>query len=254
MVPISAVLIAQNEEAKLPGALESVRFCNEIVVVDSGSSDRTRELAEAAGARVIVNAPWPGFVVQRNFAVDAASHDWILALDADERVTPALRAEIEALRAAGFDEAAYRIPRVAFYMGRWIRGTDWYPDPQVRLFDRRRGRWQGLLVHESVKVDGPLGRLAADMEHFPYDDVAAHMRKIDSYTTLWARQAHAAGRRTGAFDMSVAPAWAFVRNYFVKGGVFLGSAGLTVATLNAYYTFVKLAKLAELSRDGRPSR
>ena len=254
MVPLSAVVIAQNEEQKLPGALESVRFCDETVVVDSGSSDRTRELAEAAGARVIVNAPWPGFVVQRNFAVDAARNDWILALDADERVTPALRAEIEALRGSGFGPAAYRIPRVAFYMERWIRGTDWYPDPQIRLFDRRRARWQGRLVHESVKADGPVGHLRSDMEHFPYTDVSAHLRKIESYTTLWARQAHDEGRRTGLVDMTLAPAWAFLRNYVVKGGLFLGSAGLTVSTLNAYYTFVKLAKLAELSRDGRPSR
>jgi glycosyltransferase involved in cell wall biosynthesis len=254
VLPLSAVLIAQNEEAKLKGALESVGFCDEIVVVDSGSTDRTREIAEQAGARVIVNAPWPGFVAQRNFAVDAARHDWILALDADERVTPALRAEIEALRGAGFQEAAYRIPRVAFYMGRFIRGTDWYPDPQVRLFDRRRARWQGQLVHESVKVSGAVGRLRSDMEHFPYDDVSAHMRKIDSYTTLWARQARDAGRQTGALDLTVAPAWAFLRNYLVKGGLRFGAAGFTVSTLNAYYTFVKLAKLAELWHDGRPPR
>jgi glycosyltransferase involved in cell wall biosynthesis len=254
VVPVSAVVIAQNQEGKLPGALESVGFCDEIVVVDSGSSDRTRELAEQAGARVIVNAPWPGFVVQRNFAVDAARHDWILALDADERVTPALRAEIEACRAAGFGQAAYRIPRVAFYMGRWIRGTDWYPDPQVRLFDRRRARWQGRLVHESVKVNGPVGRLRSDMEHFPYADVSAHLRKIDSYTTLWAQQARDEGRHAGLLGMTLAPAWAFVRNYFLKGGLLLGSAGLAVSTLNSYYTFVKLAKLAELSRDQRPSR
>jgi len=253
VIPISAVVIAQNEEASLLRALESVRFCDEIVVVDSGSTDRTRELAEQAGARVIVNAPWPGFVVQRNFGVDAARHDWILALDADERVTPALRAEIEACRAAGFGAAAYRIPRVAFYMGRWIRATDWYPDPQVRLFDRRRGRWQGRLVHESVRVDGPVKRLRSDMEHFPYRDVSAHARKIESYTTLWARQAYEDGRRAGLCALTLVPVWAFFRNYLLKGGILLGGAGLTVSTLNAYYTFLKLAKLAELSRDSTPS-
>ncbi len=253
VTPISAVIIAQNEEAKLQAALESVAFCDEVLVVDSGSSDATRDVAARAGARVILNAPWPGFVAQRNFAVEAARHDYILAIDADERATPELRAEIEALRARGFEHAGYRIPRVAFYMGRWIRATDWYPDPQTRLFDRRRGRWHGALVHESVRVEGSLGRLRGEMTHLPYDDVSAHLRKIDSYTTLWARQAHDAGRRTGLVDMTGAPLWAFFRNYVIRGGLGLGGAGLTISTLNAYYTFVKLAKLAELAeRDSRP--
>ncbi len=254
MTKLSAVIIAQDEEAKLPGALESVAFCDETVVVDSGSTDGTRELAERAGARVIVNAPWPGFVAQRNFAVEAARHDWILALDADERIPSLLRQEIEALRSRGFSPPGYRIPRVAFYMGRWIRGTDWYPDPQTRLFDRRRGRWQGSLVHESVHLDGQPGRLSAAICHLAYDDVSAHLRKIDSYTTLWARQSHAAGRAAGLAEMALGPAWAFVRNYFLRHGFLLGRAGLTISTLNAYYTFVKLAKLAELGRQPKPPR
>jgi glycosyltransferase involved in cell wall biosynthesis len=252
MVRLSAVLIAQNEEANIAAALRSVAFCDERVVVDAGSTDRTRDVAQAEGGRVIVNAPWPGFVAQRNFAVDAAQNDFILALDADERVTPALRAEIEAERERGFAHGGYQIPRVAFYMGRFIRGTDWYPDPQIRLFDRRRARWRGGLVHESVEVRGSVGRLTADMEHFSYRDVAAHMRKIDHYTTLWARQAYDAGRRTGALDMTVAPAWCFLRNYVLRRGLLYGAAGFTVSTLNAYYTFAKLAKLAELhAANGR---
>ncbi len=251
---VSAVIIAQNEERKLADAIASVRFCDEVLVVDSGSTDETRNIAEKAGARVILNAPWPGFVAQRNFAVDAAAHDTILAIDADERVSPELREEIEALRRDGFACAGYRIPRVAFYMGRWIRATDWYPDPQMRLFDRRRGRWEGALVHESVRVLGPVGRLRGEMTHLPYDDVSAHLRKIDSYTTLWARQAHASGRRTGLVDMSVAPGWAFFRNYVVKRGFVLGRAGATISTLNAYYTFVKLAKLAEVETQASTAR
>src|SRR5439155_1047044 len=127
-------------------------FCEEIVVVDCGSRDGTRRIAEAAGARVIVHEPWPGFVAQRNFAAQSARHDWLLAVDADERVSPGLRQEIQGRRAAGFTHAGYRIPRVARYLGRWIRGTDWYPDPQLRLWDRRRGRWEGALIHESVRV------------------------------------------------------------------------------------------------------
>jgi glycosyltransferase involved in cell wall biosynthesis len=254
VIPISAVLIAQDEESKIRDAVASVAFCDETLVVDSGSVDRTREIAEAAGARVIVHSPWPGFVAQRNFAVDAARHDWILALDADERVTPALREEIEAERRKGLPCAGYRIPRVALYLGRWIRATDWYPDPQIRLFDRRRGRWQGSLVHESVRLSGPLCRLRADMEHHPYADVSAHMHKIDRYTTLWARQAFQAGRRTGQVEMAFSALWAFTRNYVLKGGMRLGRAGLTVSAMNSYYTYMKLAKLDELARRREPSR
>jgi (heptosyl)LPS beta-1,4-glucosyltransferase len=248
---LSAVLITQNEEPRIQAALDSVSFCDEIVVVDSGSSDRTRGLAEAAGARVLVRTPWPGFVAQRNAAMEAARHDWVLALDADERVTPSLRDEIVALRSRGFDSDGYRIPRVAFYLGRWIRGTDWYPDPQLRLFDRRRGRWAGGLVHESVKVAGRVGRLRGEMEHHPYRDISDHMRKIDVYTTLWAQQAFEEGRRTGCLYATGATLWAFLRNYALRGGVVLGGVGLTVSTLNAYYTFAKLAKLQERMRASR---
>jgi len=251
VVPLSAVLIAQNEEANIGDALASVAFCDDLVVVDSGSTDRTRAIAEAAKARVVVNAPWPGFVAQRDFAVRTACHDWVLALDADERVGTELRAEIQGLRSAGFAHAGYRIPRVACYLGRWIRATDWYPDWQVRLFDRTRAAWQGDLVHESVAVRGPVGRLRGELEHHPYADISDHLRKIDSYTTLWARQAHDAGRRSNVLDMSAGASWAFLRNYVLKRGFLLGGAGFIVAGLNTHYTFAKLAKLRELERSAR---
>jgi glycosyltransferase involved in cell wall biosynthesis len=254
MVPLSAVLIAQDEEKTIGDALASVAFCDEVVVVDSGSRDGTRAIAEAAGARVIVNAPWPGFVAQRDFATRAACHDWVLPLDADERVGAALREEIEALRRRGFGAAGYRIPRVAWYLGRWIRGTDWYPDWQVRLFDRTRGGWQGDLVHESFAVRGAVGRLRGDLEHHPYVDISDHLRKIDSYTTLWARQAFAAGRRSNVLDMSAGASWAFFRNYVLKRGFLLGSAGFVISVLNTHYTFAKLAKLRELERAAREPR
>jgi hypothetical protein len=141
---------------------------------------------------------------------------------------------------------------VAFYLGRWIRGTDWYPDWQVRLFDRSRGTWQGDLVHESVAVRGPLGRLHGELEHHPYADISDHLRKIDSYTTLWARQARAAGRRSNVADMFAGATWAFFRNYVLKRGFVLGSTGLIVSVLNTHYTFAKLAKLRELGLPGAP--
>jgi glycosyltransferase involved in cell wall biosynthesis len=247
VTPLSAVIIARNEERKLPAALASVSFCDEVLVVDADSSDRTREIAAELGARVVLHAPWPGFAAQREFAARAAQHDWVLAVDADERVPEALRAEILAARAAGFPHDAYRMPRVAFYMGRWIRGTDWYPDPQVRLFDRRKGHWGTLLIHESLQVDGSIGRLCTPLEHVPYDDVSTHMRKIDDYTTLWARQAFAQGRRASFAGLALRPPWAFFRNYVLRGGLRLGAAGLAVSLFNAYYTALKIAKLAELS-------
>jgi len=248
VVPLSAVLVTHNEEQRLPAALESLRFCDDVVVVDDGSTDRTREVAERAGARVVVNSPWPGFAAQRNRALDEARHDWVLTIDADERVTPALRVQIEGVRAGGFTHAGYRIPRVAFYLGRWIRGTDWYPDWQLRLFDRRRGRWGAALIHESAQVDGPVGRLRGELEHFPYSDIASHVGRMNGYTALWAREAYDAGHRTSALEMALVPRFAFVRNYLLKGGIRLGWAGYTVSRLNAYYTFLKLAKLAELQR------
>jgi glycosyltransferase involved in cell wall biosynthesis len=252
MVPLSAVLIAQDEEKTIGDALASVAFCDDIVLVDSGSTDRTREIAEAAGARVVVNAPWPGFVAQRDFATRAALHDWVLPLDSDERVSQALREEIEGRRRRGFDAAGYRIPRVAWYLGRWIRGTDWYPDWQVRLFDRTRGGWRGDLVHESVVVRGATGHLRGELEHHPYVDISDHLRKIDAYTTLWARQAHSAGRRSNVADMAAGASWAFFRNYLLKRGFLLGSSGFIVSVLNTHYTFAKLAKLRELGRLGPP--
>jgi glycosyltransferase involved in cell wall biosynthesis len=234
-----------NEEVRLGAALASVAFCDETVVVDAGSSDKTRDIAESFGARVHVNTPWPGYVAQRNVALRLAKHDWVLVLDADERVTPALREEIERRREAGFDRDGYRIPRVAHYMGRWIRGTDWYPDPQLRLFDRRRGQWVGSLIHESVRVEGRVGRLKAELEHIPYFDLADHLRRIDRYTTLWADEAHARGRRAHAVELFLTPLWAFVRNYVLRRGVVLGSVGLTVSTVNSFYTYLKVAKLYE---------
>jgi glycosyltransferase involved in cell wall biosynthesis len=254
VTPLSALLITKDEEARLPAALASLAFCDEIVVLDCGSGDRTREVAERAGARVSVNAPFPGFVAQRNLALERASHDWVLCLDADERVTDALRDEIQALRRAGFPAVGYRMPRVSFYLGRWIRATDWYPDLQLRLFDRRRGRWQGGHVHESVAVEGRVAVLRHEIEHHPYVDIADHMRRIDLYTTLWARHAFESGRRTGGFEMAGAAGWAFLRNYLFRGGLRLGLAGLTISMLNAYYTFAKLAKLSEQLRQAGAAR
>jgi glycosyltransferase involved in cell wall biosynthesis len=252
--PLSIVVITYNEEDRLADALRSVTFGDEIVVVDAGSTDATRRIAEDAGARVIVNAPWPGFVAQRQLATSAARHDWVLALDADERVSAPLRAEIESLRARGLEGPGYMMPRVSHYLGRWIRATDWYPDFQLRLFDRRRAQWQGGLVHESVRPDAAPTRLRYELQHFSYRDVGEHLQHIEQYARLWARQAFAEGRRAGAAAAFGAGAFAFFRNYVLKRGLLLGATGLVVSTLNAHYTFTKLLLLHEMCLQTRTLR
>lgn len=246
------MIIAKDEELRLPACLESISFCDELLVIDAGSTDKSREIAEAAGARVLLRAPWPGFAAQRNLGFAEARHDWVLFLDADERISPALREEVQALRARGFDKAGYRVPRVAHYLGRWIRGTDWYPDWQLRLFDRRRGRCPQALVHESVQVEGAVGRLRGELLHLPYRDITDHVHTIDEYTTLWSRQAFESGRRTSVAELVLSPAFALFRNYVVRGGVLFGRAGLTISMLNSYYTFLKFAKLLERQAAGLP--
>ena len=230
-----------------------MRFCDEVVVVDSGVHRPhprawPRRWARASCATSRGRGSWPSATWPWTPRATTGSWWWTPT----SASSPELRDEILAARAAGFDRAGYRIPRVAFYLGRWIRGTDWYPDTQLRLFDRTRGRWHGGLVHESVRLAGAVGRLRAELQHHPYEDIAHHMRKIDAYTTLWAPEALEAGRRAGALEALGAAGWAFLRNYVLKGGFRLGEAGLTVSLLNAHYTHAKLAKLRELMRaDGR---
>lgn len=246
MPKISAVLIAQNEEDRIEAALRSVAFCDEVLVVDGGSRDATASLVSASGARLI-ERPFDGFVAQKNFAVTQARYDAVFSFDADEEVSHGLRKEILAVCAG--DDLAYpgfRMPRVTNYMGREIRATDWYPDWQLRLFDRRRGRFEGDLVHESVKVDGPVGRLKGEIIHRPYRDEADHLRRIDRYTTLWAESAHRKGRRAVTGFGEAASVFAFLRNYLLKGGILLGPVGLKVSRLNALYVRQKFAKLKAL--------
>src|SRR5205085_3305085 len=179
------------------------------------------------------------------YAASIAANDWILSLDADERVTPELAAEIQALLATEPDKRGYRIPRISHYLGRWIRGTDWYPDYQLRLYDRRAGTWNGRRVHESVTLDEEPGRLGSDLQHFPYRDISDHLATIDRYTTLAAEQMRADGRVPSLAGVALHPPFAFLRNYLLRGGFRNGAAGLIVSGLNSYYVFLKLAKARE---------
>ena len=245
-VKLTVTVITLNEAAHIGAALESVAWADEIVVVDAGSSDGTVDIARGRAARVEVR-DWPGFGAQKNRAAELATHDWILSLDADERVTPGLAREIRAVlehpRASG-----YRIPRVTYYLGRWLRSTDWYPDRQLRLYDRRSARWNLRQVHESVEMATPPGHLQHELQHHAYRDVSHHLATIDRYTTLAADQWMAEGRRTNAVAAVVHPALAFLRNYLLRGGFRDGAPGLLVSVLNSYYVFLKLLKLWELQR------
>lgn len=253
MPRLSVVVITRNESANIRAALETVRWADEIVVVDSGSTDDTVRIAEEIADRVTAHE-WAGYGAQKNHATGLATHDWVLSLDADERVSPALAREIRALLRTEPTARGFRIPRVTRYLDRWIRSTDWYPDLQLRLYDRRAARWNDRLVHESVAVEGRVGRLQGELEHHAYRDVSHHLQTIDQYTTLAARQMQREGRRVGWVDLAMRPAAAFLRNYVVRRGARDGVHGLIVSILNAGYVFLKLVKLWERERAGSSER
>ena len=269
---ISAVLITLNEERRLARALESLSFADEILVLDSGSTDRTREIAEAHGARFISH-PWEGYARQKNFAAEQAKFDWILSLDADEVVTPELAAELREIKAQGApgplgpDAAAgFRMPRLAWYRGRWIRHSGWYPDHKLRLYDRRSARWVGDYVHERVEVEGGMDAkidskvrtLRGDLQHFTCDSLDDHFRTVDRYTTLAAQEAYAHSKSRSksngwvlprALAMTLAgPPWKFFETYFFRQGFRDGFAGLVIAWMAGYYVHQKYAKLWRLAR------
>lgn len=245
MPPVSVTIITLNEADHIAAAIDSVSWSDDIIVVDSHSTDGTADIARGKGARVVVR-DWPGYIDQKNYAATLARHDWIFSLDADERVTSALAHEIQTVMAAEPRHRGYRVPRVTFHLGRWIRSTDFYPDYQTRLYDRRAGRWQGKYVHESVSVDGGAGQLTQELEHYSYRDLDDHLDRINHYTTLAARQMHESGRRAGPIDLIVHPPAAFLRNYILRRGFLDGSAGLTLSLVNSYAVFLKFAKLREL--------
>ena len=238
-------VITRDESAHIAAALESVSWADEIIVVDSRSTDETVAIARKHATRVEVR-DWPGYGAQKNYAAEIASNDWILSLDADERVTSGLANEITQTLQGEPAARGYRIPRVTWYLGRWIRSTDWYPDYQLRLYDRRAGQWNGRRVHESVDLQGTPGVLRHELQHYAYRDIAHHLATIDRYTTLAAEQWLAEGRRTNGFEILIHPRLAFLRNYLLRGGIKDGAPGLLVSKLNAYYVFLKFAKLWEL--------
>lgn len=243
---ISATIITFNEERNIARAMESLRCCDEIIVVDSNSTDRTAEIAAKLGA-LVIESPWPGYAQQKNLAAKRASYDWILSLDADEALSEALEGEIWHIKKNGPGFDAYTMPRLAQYMGRWILHSGWYPDRKIRLYNRRKAQWIGDFVHETLEVQGKVGHLSSDLLHFTCDSFAEHFKTMDRYTTLAAEQIVEQRRRVGLKHLLLDPPWTFVRTYFLRRGFQDGLEGLTIAYMAALYNFVKYAKARNMA-------
>jgi glycosyltransferase involved in cell wall biosynthesis len=245
--PLSVVIISKNEAERIADCLASVAWADEIVVVDSGSTDATCDIARRYTDKVH-SIPWRGFGAQKQAAVDLAAHDWVLSVDCDERVTPELAAEIRAVLAQDTPLHAYSIPRRTFLGRKEIRHCGWYPDRTVRLFDRARARFSDSLVHEQVLTTGPVGKCREHMLHYSFTGLEQLLEKLNHYTDLSARQMFESGRRCSVFDLAVRPAFAFFRTYVLRAGVLDGVEGLTISATTALSTFVKYVKLKELER------
>ncbi|HJT88979.1 MAG TPA: glycosyltransferase family 2 protein [Bryobacteraceae bacterium] len=243
---ITATIITLDEERNITRAIESLRCCDEILILDSGSVDRTVELAQKLGARVI-EAGWRGYAGQKNWAAEQATHDWILSLDADEALSEALEAEIWNLKKNGPQYDAYTMPRLAQYLGRWILHSGWYPDRKVRLYHRAKANWVGDFVHESVHVSGRVGYLDANILHFTCDSLSEHLKTLDRYTTLAAQELAARKLSIGWWRLILDPPWTFVKTYFLKLGFLDGLEGLIIAYMAAFYTFLKYSKARNMS-------
>ena len=240
---ISATIITFNEERNIARAIESLRCCDEIVVIDSGSVDRTVEIAEKLGARV-VDAVMHGYARHKNLASAHAAPDWIIAIDAAQIATKTATSANEQLKKNGPEFDGYTMPRLAQYLGRWILHSGWYPDRKVRLFDRRKARWVGDFVHESVELEGRVGHLKSNLLHFTCDSLSEHLKTMDRYTTLAAEQLVSRGRKVTFSQMLVDPPWTFFRTFVLQRG-FLD--GLEIAYMAALYQFLKFAKARYMS-------
>jgi len=250
-LPLSLVVITRDAAAQLPACLASAAFAAEALVVDSGSADDTVALAQAAGARVL-HEPWRGFGPQKQLAVAAARHDWVLCLDADERVTPALEASIRALFAPAPPAGpAYALARRNRFLGRWLAHGEGYPDWSPRLFNRQNARWSDDLVHEKVLYAVTPGTLAGDLMHDSSDDLSAYLERQNRYTTLAARQAFEQGRSAGLAHLALSPVVRFIKFYLLRLGFLDGVPGLLHISIGCMNSYLKYAKLIELRKAER---
>ena len=251
---LSVCIIAFNEEDNIRECLESVKWADEIVVVDSNSADRTVEIARKYTDRVI-QRPWPGHVEQKNFALEQASCDWVLSIDADERVSPELAAEIrDAIHTGDRPQTGYTVPRKTYYLGRWITHGGWYPARKLRLVRRGAAQWRGINPHDHLYAEGPAGTLKGDLYHYTYRDISDHLATIDKFTTIAGGEMYARSRRHALSHMLLNPPAKFIKMYFLRLGFMDGLPGFVVAVLSSYYVFLKYAKLWELQHAGKRTK
>ena len=250
--PISGCVISFQEADRIADCIRSLSFCDEVIVVDSGSTDGTRQIAAELGARVLINQPFPGHREQKQFAVEQAAHAFVFCLDADERCTEALQQRVRAMQQQGLAAAAYEMPRLNHYLGRISRHGLFVPDRKVRLFDRSRARWGGRNPHDRVDVQpgARCERLTEGIEHLSYRDFRHHLRTIDSFTRIAAQALAAEGRRTNPFDLLVRPPAVFVKSLLLKLGCLDGWRGFVIAAMAAYTDWKKYWRLLWLPRVG----
>ncbi len=242
---LSVTIITRNEEKNLVPCLESVLFADEIVLVDSGSTDKTLEIAKHYPTKIFVE-PWRGYAGQKNYAQEKASGPWILNIDADERVTPELRKEINTWLNRDHPYLGFRIPRKNYFGGQWIRHGGWYPNYILRLYRKEAGSFASREVHEQVRLQGKVGTLKSPLEHYTYESISDYLRRMDHYSDLSAAQYKKEGRRCSWPEILFRTAFTFLRMYFLQFGFLDRSPGLVLAVLYSYYTFTKYAKLLEL--------
>lgn len=246
MTPLSLVVITRNAEKDLARCLQSVKFASDILVLDCGSQDRTQEIAKQNGARVVVEE-WRGFGPQRRRATELAKHDWVLQLDADEALSPESQDELQQLLRTEPPEPAYRFPRLSFHMGRWIRHGGWYPDWQIRLYDRRRANWDNALIHEKVQAER-VGTLKQPIQHWVFSSLTHQIETNNRYSGLLAEELDKKGRRFRLIHLILKPKVKFFETYVWKLGFLDGLPGFIIAVGAAYSVFLKWSKLWERQR------
>jgi glycosyltransferase involved in cell wall biosynthesis len=246
---ISATIICKNEVEKIRGALNSVRFCDEVIVVDSGSTDGTLEICYELADRVVENE-WPGYIAQQNYATSLANGKWVLSIDADERVTPELAKEIVELLRSGADMDGYAITRHVYYLGRWIDHSGWYPELRVRLFQKGKGNWEGTEPHYDIVAQGPVGKLKGEIQHYTYDDLQDQVARTNNFTDLLAREHDRRGRKATLGHLVFRPPLEFFKKFVFKSGYKDGLPGFILAVTSAFYVFLKFAKLWERQNVG----
>ncbi len=244
---LTVTIITYNEADRIVPCLESVSFADEIIVVDAFSKDETPIICKKYGAKV-VQRKWPGFVEQMNFALSLASHPWVLAIDADERISKDLKAEILQALESPNPADGYRFPRKTYYLGRWIRHSGWWPDIKLRLFKRDKGKWGGENPHYSLELEGKVKTLKNPIIHFTYRNIADHIKRINHYSDIQAKNIVKKGKKFLWLKLLLRPPFKFLQTYILQLGLLDGFPGLVIATGSAYLVFLKFAKAIELSK------